>query len=179
MRKLLLAAATLILGTLLLTFVISFFLPSSYQVSQTIEVARPVEQVFGQVADYNQWAHWSPWQALEPEAKYEISGPKASVGAKMQWTGNKVGSGAMRLMNLEMNQSLESQVDFFEPREGSSTDRWVFKQSTPQSTKVTWTNSGPLDSPAAKWMHVLLFKGFLSDTLQDGLRRLKTHCEAK
>ena len=52
--------------------------------------------VFAKVNNLQRWNSWSPWAALDPNAKTTFEGPRAGKGAIMRWDGNnQVGAGSM------------------------------------------------------------------------------------
>src|SRR3954468_10394147 len=75
----------------------TYFLPSHYQISNSIEINKPVDVVYAQVADYNNWKAWGPWIEMEPDAKITLAGNPAEVGHSMSWDGKKLGEGSMTI----------------------------------------------------------------------------------
>ncbi len=64
-----------------LFLLVAAFLPSSYTVERAIEINKPPEVVFEQVADLNNYLKWNPWSKMEPTAKNAITGAQKQAGA--------------------------------------------------------------------------------------------------
>jgi hypothetical protein len=55
---------------------------------------------------------WSPWAALDPNAKYTIEGPEFGVGAKQSWIGDPktVGSGSQEIVEVKPGESVTKEI---------------------------------------------------------------------
>lgn len=116
--------------------------PSDYRVERTATIAAPADKVFSRVNNLRSWEAWSPWAKLDPAAKATFEGPQEGQGAIMKWQGNeKVGEGAMTLVESEPGQRVGVKVDFVKPFEGTSRSDFSFKPDG-QGTAVTWAMSG-------------------------------------
>lgn len=173
----LIAIAVLILG------VIGYVMvqPSSFSVSNSIEINKPVSEVFKSVSNYNTWSAWSPWDKAEPTAKQTIEGTPGTVGHKMTWEGdpkNKkgVGHGQLTIIEVDENKDFEGTLEFFKPFASKGTDKWQFEDMGGK-TKVTWTNSGPLDGFMMKAMGKSITKS-MDESQKEGLANMKKVLEA-
>lgn len=82
-----------------LVFVVGGFgLPSSTHVERSITIQRSAGDVHAMLDSYQRFNQWSPWYEMDPQARHEISGPTAGVGASLAWTGDKIGSGSQRVV---------------------------------------------------------------------------------
>ena len=58
--------------------------PSQYRITRTITIDAPPSQVFAHVNDFRKWNAWSPWEKIDPAAKYTFEGPASGTGAHLQ-----------------------------------------------------------------------------------------------
>jgi hypothetical protein len=166
----------LIVGIVVLLLLVAAFLPGTYSVERSIEIAAPPEIVYGQVADYNNWLKWSPWPKMEPSAKHTVSGTPGTVGMSWWWEGEQVGVGGMTLVEVEENRSIHSKLTFKEPM-NSEADDYMLLEPTETGTRVTWRNTGGLPYPVGRFFGLGL-EGMLGPQFEDGLASLKALCES-
>lgn len=173
----LIAIAVLILGAIGYVMV----QPSEYSVTNSVEINKPVSEVYKSVSDYNTWSAWSPWDKMEPTAKHTFEGTPGTVGHKMAWEGdpnNKkgIGQGQLTITKVEENKEFEGALEFFKPFESKATDNWKF-EDLGGKTKVTWTNGGNFDGFMMRAMGKMITKS-LDDNQKAGLANMKTVLEA-
>ena len=58
----------------------SLFLPSTYAVSRSTNIAASNTAVYKNIADFNSFKQWNPWYKMEPTAKTTISGTPEQAG---------------------------------------------------------------------------------------------------
>ncbi len=156
--------------------VIVYFLPNNYTVTNSVEINKPADVVYKQIADFNNWHSWSPWAEMEPNAKITVDGVPASVGHKMSWNGEKLGEGCMTLSGFVPNQSLKCDDEFVKPMKATSKDNWKI-ESNGNKTTVTWTTTGGLKFPMGRLFGLAIDK-MVSQPEKHGLENLKKVCEA-
>jgi surface antigen len=168
----------IILGSVVgLVLIIALFLPSKMKVERSIEIARPVEEVYPMVADFNNFAKWNSWSQMEPDAQTNISGTPMQPGHTWSWKGNKTGTGIMKIESAKANESLDVSLNFKEPMESTAMSYYKFEPA-PSGTKVTWGFEGE-----AKYPHGRIFGLFIDQQLgsqfEQGLESLKKMAEGK
>lgn len=116
--------------------------PSTYQVSRSAMINAPAERVFIKVQDFRSWSEWSPWYKLDPKAVHGYEGPSSGVGAVYTWAGNdKVGEGRMTLTQAHPFETIDIELSFKRPMEGTADVRFIFEPAD-DKTRVTWEMSG-------------------------------------
>lgn len=114
----------------------------AFSISRSAVVKAPPDVVFAQVADFKQWAVWSPWEKLDPKATKTLEGTARAVGSSYAWQGNSdMGSGKMTIAKLDAPKSIDIDLHFTAPMEAKNLTRFEFA-AAPEGTKVTWTMSG-------------------------------------
>jgi uncharacterized protein YndB with AHSA1/START domain len=141
--KIIRALAIAIALVLLLLLGVAFFLPSSFSAQRSALITAPAAQVYAKFASPRTWARWSAWStAADPSLVYTYAGPDSGVGAIMQWTSKKMGSGQLRIVEAEPGQRVSYELGM------TGSDMAVHGQVTfepaGEGTKVTWHDTGSL-----------------------------------
>lgn len=72
----------------------SYLLPTHLGVQQSIVVAAPPSEVYKHLDNPVEWEKWTVVnRQTDPSMIYLYGGPMAGAGARMQWSGDKVGTG--------------------------------------------------------------------------------------
>jgi uncharacterized protein YndB with AHSA1/START domain len=138
LKKILIVAAVVILAVL----GFAATRPSSFVVTRTIVINAPPEKLSGMVADFHQWAAWSPWEKMDPGMKRTYGGTPSGVGSTYAWVGNdKVGSGNMDIQKVEPGREVVFGLHFVKPFKADNLGRFTF-QPEGAGTKVTWSMEG-------------------------------------
>ena len=54
-----------------------------FDVQRSIVIRKPVDLVYGTVADFSSWRSWSPWLTQEPDSMVEVSGTPGNCAPSM------------------------------------------------------------------------------------------------
>lgn len=164
-----------IVAIIILLLVIAIFLPSKYEVERSIQINKPVELVYGYVADFDNFHGWNPWTKLEPNHSYNVVGDSGQVGQKYSWKGEIIGSGNMTFLELNQNELIKSDINFLSPNQATGIVNWNFVESE-NSTKVSWSITGDADYPIGRYMG-LMMDSFLGPSFEEGMKNLKEKVE--
>ena len=155
--------------------VCGFLLPSKIHVQRSATIAAPINVVYEQVAVLENWERWSPWHKMFPETKYEYGSVSRGVGASYRWSGQKAGTGTLRIVAAEENKSLNAEIDYGPRRVIES---WKFEPADGRVT-VTWSLDANVGSnPVARYLG-LLMGSQVGSAFEEGLGDLKRHCEGQ
>jgi hypothetical protein len=163
-------------GIIALFLIAGLFLPSSFRVERSIEIAASPEVVFEQVVDFRNWPKWDPFTEQDRAAQLRFSDPSRGVGAKWSWQGEVIGTGSLTIREAVENKSVRSKLVSIAPRQWEGDDLWDFAPAA-NGTKVTWTSIGALNYPIARYIG-LFTEGMLGPILEKGLANLKKHTES-
>lgn len=100
------------------------FLPTTYEVRQTIFVEATPAEIYPLLDNPTHWQEWSVLnKQTDPSMIHLYGGPMTGTGARLQWSGDKVGEGAMLVTEsispsslaykLHEKTSQESSLGFF------------------------------------------------------------------
>lgn len=133
-------------------------------VSQSKEIAKPVQEVFDKVRDMHGWAEWSPWMIADPECKV------TNLDDGYEWDGEICGSGSMVAIGEEPGESIDFDLSFFKPFKSCAKVKMTFAESG-EGTEVTWTMDSSLPF-FLFWMKKSM-EGFIGMDYDRGLNMLK------
>ena len=164
-----------VVALLVLLLVIGVLLPSEFKVERSANINVPVEKVFVQVADLNNYVKWNTWSEQDPEAKVTVSVPSRGEGSIWSWEGEIIGKGSLLIVKLEDGKSIETKVVFYEPKQSEASGFWKF-ESTEKGVNVSWTLKGNLSYPVERYMGFFI-DDILGKDFEKGLANLKKRCE--
>jgi effector-binding domain-containing protein len=155
---------------------IGFVLPDTAHVERSVTIDRPPSQVFTVLNSFRRFNEWSPWDAIDPNAKYTYSGPAIGVGAKESWTGNKdVGTGSQSIVESKPYDSIKMALDFGDMGQASATFTLT---PSGQGTKVTWGIDISAGGKLIGRYFNLMMDSMVGKDYEKGLAKLKSFVEA-
>ncbi|XLS27863.1 SRPBCC family protein [Flavobacteriaceae bacterium M23B6Z8] len=168
-----------IIGTLLLIIIVLIMIsPSGYHVHRSIEVNKPLGEVFNYVKYLKNQDKWSPWKKKDPQMKQEMKGEDGSVGVIASWDGNKqVGSGEQEIVKIVENEMIESKLRFFKPWKSESDAYLKVEETSEGKTKVIWGFSGKNEFPSRIFMTFFNMDKTVGKDFEEGLNDLKEQLE--
>ncbi len=168
-----------ILGSLLVVLVLAvagaYLLPRVVHVQRSVVVARPASAVFPYLNSFHRFQEWSPWAALDPNAKMTYSGPDEGVGAELAWAGNEqIGHGSERIIESDPDRLVAVELDFGGPARAKSA---LTLAPDGAATHVTWSVDMDVgNSPIGRYMGLYL-NGAIGADYERGLAALRTVVE--
>lgn len=165
----------IILAIILIGAIAAALQPSKGHVEKTIVINVPPSTVFAEVNAFKSFREWSPWAKMDPAATYTYEGPESGVGAKMNWSGEKVGKGSQWIEESVENQKVKNGLAF----EGFGGTAYAEFVLTPEGdgTKVLWTYDGDNEGYSGKAMWMLMGP-MLGGQYEQGLGDLKKYLES-
>ena len=154
----------------------SFFLPSTSEIERSVTINQNTDKVFSVVNNITKFNEWSPWHNLDPETRYELSGPDQGVGAKLIWNSEdkSVGSGSQEIIESVTNEKVVIAIDF--GQQGTAISE-IYTKPKAQATEVVWKLiSNSEGSIIGKYFNLML-DSMVGPMYEEGLNKLKTICE--
>jgi hypothetical protein len=120
--------------------------PSAYHVERTLEIAAPVNLVFGVLDDLHQFAgvlvlFGSPLDKSDPSMQKTFEGPAAGVGQSFAWSGKEAGKGKLTIEESVPGKRVGMKLQFFKPMESTATYAFILA-NTESGSLVTWSMAG-------------------------------------
>lgn len=141
--KVFLKGLSKIVGVIVSLYLITaLFAPADYKVEKSRFISTNPEYIYGQVALFQNWSNWSPWEEKDSTAVYDISGEDGKLGAKYSWTGDPElsGKGNIEIRELIENEKVGYQLIFEDWDMVSNGEIQLFPADS--GTNVTWSNQG-------------------------------------
>jgi len=151
--------------------------PKSYTVQRSTLIQAPAARVYAQIADFHNWASWSPWEDVDPGMQRSFFGPRSGTGAAYAWSGNrKAGQGRMEIRHATEPARVDIDLAFEKPFKARNDTSFII-QPEGDRTRVTWTMTGQ-KTLATRVMGVFVsMDTFLGRDFEKGLARLKAVTE--
>lgn len=151
--------------------------PNTFSMVRSATFNASPDKVFAQINDFRNWAHWSPWDKMDPSMQRSYTGPATGKGAKYAWVGNKkVGVGNMEITRSVANSNILLDLNFLKPFKANNVTE--FKLTPVASgTHLNWEMRGPLNL-LMRLMHLFMdMDGLVGKDFEKGLAKLKTIVE--
>ena len=149
----------------------NLFLSADYDIERSIEINAPHFVVAKTVSNLHTWPTWAAWWANDTTIVTDFTGEEKGLGAKMNWSGEKAGIGALEIVSYSLD-SMETALDFGDMQ---SSGIWKFESLENGNTKVTWGMTG--DMPYFMRFMTMFFNAMAGPNLEAGLQALKEVCE--
>lgn len=148
--------------------------PKTYNVSRSIEIAKPKAEVFENLKFLKNQDAWSPWNKKDPNMEKKFTGTDGEVGAISYWNGNKdVGEGEQELTKIVDGERVESELRFLKPWKSTSDAYITTEEINQDNTKVTWGFSGKNKFPTSIFMLFMNMDKAVGGDFEEGLSSLK------
>ncbi|MEO1009894.1 MAG: SRPBCC family protein [Bacteroidota bacterium] len=165
-------------GILLLVLVLAMIAPKTYDVSRSIEISKPKNEIFNYLKSLKKMDEWSPWAKKDPNMEKKFMGTDGEVGATSYWNGNKdVGEGEQEITKIVEGQRVESELRFLKPWKSTSDCYMDVADSGNGTTKVTWGFSGKNKFPMSIMMLFMSMDKMVGKDFEEGLTSLKSILE--
>jgi hypothetical protein len=151
--------------------------PNNFRVQRSASINASPEKIFPLIADFHNWASWSPWEKKDPAMKRTFSGAPSGKGAAYAWEGNKdVGSGRMEITEATSPSKVTIQLDFIKPFEGHNIAE-LSLQPAGGATNVTWEMHGPMAFVMRVFGIFVNMDKMIGNDFETGLANLKAVAE--
>lgn len=147
--------------------------PGAFRIERSLTIDAPPSKLFALINDFHEWAHWSPWEKMDPSMKKTFEGPASGKGAVYRWSGDdKVGQGVMTIQEAVADKRLEVELAFLKPFQ--ATNRAIFTLEPDGSgTKVTWAMEGVRNFPMKAFSVFADMDKLVGADFEKGLQAMK------
>ncbi len=145
-----------------------------YDVSRTVVINKPREEVYNFVRQLKNQPLWNPWFERDPDAIKKYKGNDGKVDASFYWKGNrKVGEGIQRIVKAKQGRVFETRILFIKPVKINALTYIGVKDLDAEKTKMVWGVRGHLAFPLTIISIFYSPEKLLGEKLDRGLRDLK------
>ena len=116
------------IGILLGIFlIIAALVPKNVEISSTIEINKPVSEVFDFVVNLKNQENYSVWVMADPNMKPIYSGNVGEIGFSSSWKSDvkNVGEGSQEITALEKDKFYEVELRFIKPFKATNRARTI------------------------------------------------------
>jgi hypothetical protein len=150
-------------------------LPSSYEVTRSVQIQAPATLIHPWIEDLKLWPEWSAWnKGRYPDMTYEYSGADKGVGAVSSWKSEEAGNGSMTITASDPSRGVWYDLDF----EGMYQSKGVVSyEPVTDGTKVSLIMRGDLGYFARYFG--LVMDRMMGPDFEQGLARLEQRVESE
>ncbi len=164
----------ILLGLIAIFIILLVLAPKRYHVYRSVEIDKPLSEVFSYLKRIKNQNEWSPWKKKDPDMKHVFSGRDGEVGFISRWSGNKdVGSGEQEILRIVKDEVIESELRFFKPWKSKSDAYLRTEYLGDDKSKVTWGFSGKNKFPFSIFMLFFNMDKAVGKDFEEGLASLK------
>ncbi len=156
-------------------------LENEYTIEEEIIIDKPKQEVFEYIKFLKNHGNFNKWVMMDPNMKKEYKGTDGTVGFVYAWDSDnkQVGKGEQQIKKMIDGESIDYEIRFIKPFQGTSFARLATTMVSANQTKVKWSFFG-MRTFGMKLMHMLLnLKKMLAKDLATSLRNLKAVLEKK
>jgi uncharacterized protein YndB with AHSA1/START domain len=165
-------------GIVMLVLILAMIAPKTYNVSRSVEIAKPKSEVFAYLRSLKKQNEWSPWGKRDPNMQQKFTGTDGEVGSMNYWNGNKeVGEGEQEITRIVDGERIESELRFLKPWKSTSDAYITTEEVDANTTKVTWGFSGKNKFPMTIMMLFMNMDKAVGKDFEEGLASLKERLE--
>ncbi|MEW2922372.1 SRPBCC family protein [Muricauda sp. ANG21] len=165
-------------GIVMLVLILAMIAPKTYNVSRSVEIAKPKSEVFAYLRSLKKQNEWSPWSKRDPKMQQKFTGTDGEVGSMNYWNGNKeVGEGEQEITRIVDGERIESELRFLKPWKSTSDAYITTEEVDANTTKVTWGFSGKNKFPMSIMMLFMNMDKMIGKDFEEGLASLKERLE--
>lgn len=154
---------------------VGLFLPSTFAVRRSIDIAAPADRIYDYVVEPRKWRQWSVWTRRDPQMRIVYSGPPFGMGARWSWESKSEGSGTMEFTRVEPDRRVEYALVF--PKFNMRSTGALAIEPMNGVTRVTWTNDGDVGGNPLKHYLAAAMDRIVGPDFEQGLANLKALAE--
>lgn len=179
--QVLLIILAIIGGLVCLLLVIALFAKKAYTIQRSVNIGKPVEEVFDYIRFLKNQDNYNKWVMMDPQMKKMFAGTDGTVGFIYGWDGNnKAGAGEQEIKIVEPGSRVDVEVRFKRPFKGIANSLLKTSPGNGQSgsTNVQWTFASKLSYPANIFLLFMNVEKTLGKDLELSLANLKDILES-
>lgn len=148
--------------------------PDSFEVKRSRGIQAPAHRLYPLIADFHNWAQWSPFEKLDPAMTKTYSGFESGKGAVYNWSGNNhAGEGRMEIVETDPPMLLRIKLDFLKPFEAHNTAEFTLRSTHEHAAEVTWAMRGKRPYMMKVMSLFVSMDKILGKSFEEGLANLK------
>ncbi|MBN7812923.1 SRPBCC family protein [Algoriphagus sp. H41] len=169
----------ILVAVVALPLLAALFISGNYDVTETIVIDKPKEEVFAYVKSLKNQEFYSKWQKMDLQMEHYFEGQDGTVGFVSGWKSQNpdVGAGEQEIIAIEEGERIDYELRFLEPFASTSGAFMTTEEEGPGKTKVSWGFTGDMEYPMNLMIPLMGMKESISADLAEGLANLKVLLE--
>jgi uncharacterized protein YndB with AHSA1/START domain len=165
----------IIVAIIIIVFLLALLVKKEYEVIRSININRPVNEVFSYIKFLKNQDNFSKWATMDPDMKKEYKGTDGTVGFVSAWESDnkKVGHGEQSIKKIEDDRLIEFDLHFIKPFDAWANAWMKTSPVNPGETKVEWGMNSAMKYPMNLMLLVMNMDKMIGDDFEVGLQRLK------
>jgi hypothetical protein len=150
--------------------------PDEFRIERAARIEAAPADIAARIVDLRRFNEWNPYAKKDPAMKAQYTGPSYGPGAAYSWESEEVGTGSMKIVDVELPSRVALALDFESPFEAHNMVEFTL---VPQgnATDVTWKMTGAQTYPS-KLMGLLFdVDEMVGGDFEAGLANLKALAE--
>ncbi len=151
-----------------------------FDVSRTVVINRPKEEVFNYVRQLRNEHTWMPWFVEDFDGVLRYKGEDGKLDALLYWKGHKFfKEGTQKIIKIHQGKIIETRFLIVSPMKTVVLDYKGLKEMDENKTKMVWGVKGGLTFPFSVLALLHPIEKAYGNDLEAGLKNLKTIMEVK
>lgn len=169
-----------IIALVLIVFVLGAIAPNELKSSRSININRPINDVYEYIRFLKNQDNWAKWNLIDPDMEKKYTGEDGSVGFESYWNSShkQVGEGSQIIKALEPNRRVDTQLIFLKPFKSEADAFLICDRVNGDETQVTWGFSSKMKRPMNIMMLFINMEKQIGADFEEGLQNLKNILES-
>jgi uncharacterized protein YndB with AHSA1/START domain len=164
-------------GVIVLVLLIALFTKKEFSLQKQVTINKPKEEVFNYLKMIRNQEDYSVWVMKDPNIKIVYTGTDGTPGFTSSWQSEdkNVGVGEQEIKKIQEGESMEVEIRFKKPFEGTNWSRTDLHTEANGQTKVTNVFYGKSKFPM-NIMNLFMDK-MVGEDMQQNLENMKRNIE--
>lgn len=171
--KILKLIVLLLVGFVLFIFAASFMVDTDFSTERSVEIEKPIDDVFEYIRHLRNQDEYSAWAAMDPNMTQEFRGTDGTVGFVSAWEGEETGKGEQEIVEIIEGERIDFKLRFFEPFESEADVYMITDSLSENQTRVTWGLESSMNRPMNLMLLFVNMEEAIGNDYDEGLAKLK------
>ena len=171
--KILKLIVLLLVGFVLFIFAASFMVDTDFSTERSVEIEKPIDDVFEYIRHLRNQDEYSAWAAMDPNMTQEFRGTDGPVGFVSAWEGEETGKGEQEIVEIIEGERIDFKLRFFEPFESEADVYMITDSLSENQTRVTWGLESSMNRPMNLMLLFVNMEEAIGNDYDEGLAKLK------
>lgn len=151
-----------------------------FDISRTVVINRPKEEVFNFVRQLKKESLWMPWFNKDFNGVLKYDGEDGKMDALLYWKGHKhFFEGTQKIVKINLGKIIETRILIVKPLRLVLLEYKGLKEIDENKTKMVWGIRGGLSFPLSVMALIHPVDKAYGNDLEEGLKKIKSILEAK